>query len=154
MLFFLVTPEYSNIQSNIKKVKIHLENGIAEIFDQHQDLISRINNNIVEIEVNSKKIIFILHDAICIILTKGLGEIKTTSVYIYAQRVQELNSNISLYEMVKEYKEKNQNVERILEQLKEQQIQSEIVKMNIKLNLLKNEIKFLKKIIVFIKEIK
>ena len=52
MLFFLATSEYNNIQSNTTKVKVHLTNGIAEILDQHQDLMGLIENNILEIETN------------------------------------------------------------------------------------------------------
>jgi hypothetical protein len=40
MLFSLATPEYNNLQSNTTKVKVHLRN-VAEIFDQHQDLMGK-----------------------------------------------------------------------------------------------------------------
>jgi hypothetical protein len=49
MLFLLNTPEYTNVQSNTTKVKVHLKNGVAEILDQHQDLMGRVENNIVEL---------------------------------------------------------------------------------------------------------
>ena len=52
MLFLLATPEYNNIQSNTTKVRVHLRNGVAEIFDQHQDLMGKIDNNILEVETN------------------------------------------------------------------------------------------------------
>jgi hypothetical protein len=38
MYFHLATPEYNKVQQNTTKVKVHLRTGIAEIFDQHQDL--------------------------------------------------------------------------------------------------------------------
>ncbi len=52
MLFFLATPEYNQVQSNTTKIKVHLSTGIAEILEQHQDLMGKIDNDIVEIETN------------------------------------------------------------------------------------------------------
>ena len=51
MLFLLATPEYNNIQSNTTKVKVHLRNGVAEILEQHQDLMGKVENNLLEIEM-------------------------------------------------------------------------------------------------------
>ena len=74
MLFLLATPEYTNVQSNTTKVKVHLRNGVAEVFDLHQDLMGRIDNNIVEIETNFEnrleKILFVLQDAVFIVSNK------------------------------------------------------------------------------------
>ena len=50
MLFFLAAPEYNQIQSNTTRILVHLSSGVAEIYEQHQDLIGRIQNDIVEIE--------------------------------------------------------------------------------------------------------
>ena len=47
MLFSLATPEYTHIQSNTTKVRVHLRSGVAEIFEQHQDLMGKIDNNII-----------------------------------------------------------------------------------------------------------
>ena len=78
MLFLLNTPEYTNVQSNTTKVKVHLKNGVAEILDQHQDLMGRVENNIVEIETNfenkTEKNLFVLQDAVFIVSTKGLDK--------------------------------------------------------------------------------
>ena len=52
MLFLLATPEYNNIQSNTTKVRVHLRSGIAEIYELHQDVMGKVENNIVEIETN------------------------------------------------------------------------------------------------------
>ena len=49
MLFFLATPEYNQVQSNTTKIKVHLSSGVAEIYDQHQDLMGRVDNNLLEI---------------------------------------------------------------------------------------------------------
>jgi hypothetical protein len=52
MLFLLATPEYTNVQSNTTKVKVHLRNGVAEVFNLHQDLMGRVDNDIVEIKLS------------------------------------------------------------------------------------------------------
>ena len=98
MLFLLATPEYNNVQSNTTKVRVHLRSGIAEIFEQHQDLMGKVDNNIVEIETNFEnkleKIWFVLQDAVFIVSNqKGNAaasafENEGTGVYIYAKRVQ------------------------------------------------------------------
>jgi len=71
MLFLLATPEYNNVQSNTTKVRVHLRSGVAEIFEQHQDLMGKIDNDIVEIETNFEnrleKIWFVLQDAVFIV---------------------------------------------------------------------------------------
>ena len=157
MLFFLATPEYNNIQSNTTKVRVHLKNGVAEIFDQHQDLMGRVDNNIVEIEVNTEKTLFILQDAVFVVSTKGLdktAELKGTSVYIYARRAQEIKSNVSLDEIAKQYDQKNAEIERFSNQLVEENTESGKTRINSKLTLLKDELGFLKKVILMIKELK
>ena len=77
MLFLLATPEYNNVQSNTTKVRVHLRSGIAEIFEQHQDLMGKIDNNIVEIETNFEnkleKIWFVLQDAVFIVSNQKEG---------------------------------------------------------------------------------
>ena len=76
MLFLLATPEYNNVQSNTTKVRVHLRNGVAEVFDQHQDLMGKVDNNIVEIETNFEKkvekLLFVLQDAVFIVSNQGL----------------------------------------------------------------------------------
>jgi len=157
MLFFLATPEYNNTQSNTTKVRVHLKNGVAEIFDQHQDLMGRVDNNIVEIEVNTEKTLFILQDAVFVVSTKGLdktAELKGTSVYIYARRAQEIKSNVSLDEIAKQYDQKNAEIERFSNKLVEESSESGKTRINSKLTLLKDELGFLKKVTLMIKELK
>ena len=92
MLFLLATPEYNNIQSNTTKVRVHLRNGVAEIFDQHQDLMGKIDNNILEVETNFEnrveKLLFVLQDAVFIVSNQGLdvnSDNKGTGIYVYAK---------------------------------------------------------------------
>jgi F0F1-type ATP synthase epsilon subunit len=157
MLFFLATPEYNNVQSNTTKVKVHLKNGVAEIFDQHQDLMGRVDNNIVEIESNSEKTLFILQDAVFVVSTKGLdktSEVKGTGVYVYARRAKEIKSTISLDEITKEFDKKNLEVEEITKIINDQTSESAKTRFNSKLILLKDEVAFLKKVLVMVKDLK
>jgi F0F1-type ATP synthase epsilon subunit len=113
MLFLLATPEYNNIQSNTTKVRVHLRNGVAEIFDQHQDLMGKIDNNILEVETNFEnkveKLLFVLQDGVFIVSNQGLdvnSENKGTGIYVYAKKVKEITSSVSVEDVSKEYEEK------------------------------------------------
>jgi F0F1-type ATP synthase epsilon subunit len=156
MFFLLNTPEYTNVQSNTTKVKVHLRNGVAEVFDQHQDLIGTIDNNIVEIETNFEnrleKILFVLQDAVFVVSNKGLdatAETKGTSVYIYAKRAKEINSSLSLEEMTKQYEQKNTQLESEIQKLA---TDGSAVSTNSKILLLQEETTFLKKVLTILKE--
>jgi hypothetical protein len=158
MLFLLATPEYNNIQSNTTKVKVHLRNGVAEILDQHQDLMGKVENNLLEIETNFEnkleKLLFVLQDAVFIVSNKGLEtniETKGTGVYVYAKRVREITSSTSVDEIVKQYDLKNSELEKEVAKL---ETESNSVKANSKIFLLKEEVEFLKKAVTIIKGLK
>lgn len=159
MLFLLATPEYNNVQSNTTKVKVHLRNGVAEIFDQHQDLMGKVDNNLIEIETNfenrSEKILFVLQDAVFIVSNKGLdttAENRGTGVYVYAKRVREITPTISLEEISKQYEQKNADLE--AEMQKFAGADSSEKPMNAKIFVLKEEVDFLKKVLAVVKDLK
>lgn len=105
MYFFLSSPEYKNWQNNVLKVNVHLTSGIAQILENHQDLLGKVENNFVEIENNFEnkleKLKFILQDGVFIVSRKGL-ESEGMSVYIYAKRAYELNSGLSTNSIIQE----------------------------------------------------
>ena len=161
MLFLLATPEYTNVQSNTTKVKVHLRNGVAEVFDQHQDLMGRIDNNIVEIETNFEnrleKSLFVLQDAVFIVSNKGLdpnAETQATSVYVYAKRAKEIGSNLSIDELSKQYEQKNTELENETLKLSAQNADPLDKVINAKIFVLKDEVTFLKKVVTIVKELK
>jgi len=163
MLFLLATPEYNNIQSNTTKVKVHLRNGIAEIFDLHQDLMGKVENNLVEIETNFEnkleKFLFILQDAVFIVSTKGLEsnvDFKGTSVYIYAKNVRQITSSTSVEEMNKQYEQKNAELEKETEKLNNLDSGTSNSKafLTSKIILLKDEVEFLQRAVTIIKDLK
>ena len=148
MLFLLATPEYNNVQSNTTKVRVHLRSGIAEIFEQHQDLMGKVDNNIVEIETNFEnkieKTSFVLQDAVFIVSNQQEGkEEEGTGVYVYAKRVREITPSLSLeaFETEKQ-KLESDNIDPLDQNL------------NAKLFVLKDEVDFLKKVVSVVKESK
>ena len=164
MLFLLATPEYNNVQSNTTKVRVHLRSGIAEIFEQHQDLMGKVDNNIVEIETNFEnkleKIWFVLQDAVFIVsnqkgnATGSVFESEGTGVYIYAKRVQEINSSVSMEELSKQYDEKVKLFETEKQSLIGENIDVSDETSNSKLMVIKDEIDFIKKVMAVVKDFK
>jgi|TARA_B100000035_G_scaffold250165_1_gene219097 hypothetical protein len=159
MLFLLATPEYNNIQSNATKVRVHLRNGVAEIFDQHQDLMGKIDNNIVEIETNFEnkveKLLFVLQDAVFIVSNQGLdanSDEKGTGIYVYAKKVKEITSNVSIEDVAKEYEDKKISLE--LENQKLGTDEETDKAINSKIFVLKDEVKFLEKVVTVVKDLK
>jgi exopolysaccharide biosynthesis predicted pyruvyltransferase EpsI len=171
MLFLLSTPEYNKLQSNTTKVKVHLKNGIAEILDQHQDLMGKVENNLLEIESSFEnkleKFLFILQDAVFIVSTKGLestAETRGTGVYVYARRVREINQNTSADDILKQYEQKKTELE--LAKAKEEKLKEEKSKettksaksstlvVNSRIFLLEEEVEFLKRASIIIKDLK
>jgi len=159
MLFLLATPEYNKVQINTTKVKVHLRTGIAEIFDQHQDLMGKVENNIVEIETNFEnkleKFLFILQDAVFVVSTKGLDEeYKGTGIYIYAKSAREINSSFSIEDLAKQYEQKKDQLEKQLEVVAGQMTTSQANILNSKILLLKDDVEFLRKALVIVKGLK
>ena len=164
MLFLLATPEYNNVQSNTTKVRVHLRSGIAEIFEQHQDLMGKVDNNIVEIETNFEnkleKIWFVLQDAVFIVSNQkgdsaaSAFENEGTGVYIYAKRVKEINSSVSMEDLSKQYDEKVSLFEAEKQKLVDENIDVSDETSNSKLMVIKDEIDFIKKVMAVIKDFK
>jgi len=159
MLFLLATPEYNKVQINTTKVKVHLRTGIAEIFDQHQDLMGKVENNIVEIETNFEnkleKFLFILQDAVFIVSTKGLDEeYKGTGIYIYAKSAREINSSFSIEDLAKQYEQKKTLLETQLQLVAGQLTTSQANILNSKILLLKDDVEFLRKALLIVKGLK
>ena len=158
MLFLLATSEYNNVQLNTTKVRVHLRNGVAEIFNQHQDLMGKVENNLVEIETNFENKIerfsFILQDAVFIVSNQGLEgtlDYKGTGVYVYAKKVREVTSNLSIDEISKQYEQKKIELETELEKLNDT---PDNKALNSKILLLKEDVEFLRRSLTIIKGIK
>lgn len=159
MLFLLATPEYNNVQSNTTKVRVHLRNGVAEVFDQHQDLMGKIDNNILEVETNFEnkieKLLFVLQDAVFIVSNQGLdvnSDNKGTGIYVYAKKVKEITSSVSVDEVSKEYEDKKTSLE--MENQKLGSDEEENKAINSKIFVLKDEVEFLEKVVTVVKDLK
>jgi hypothetical protein len=161
MLFLLATPEYTTIQSNTTKVRVHLRNGVAEIYEQHQDLMGKVENNLVEIETSSEnrteKLSFVLQDAVFIVSNQGLdnsSDYKGTSIYIYAKKSKDIGLSSAFEEISKEYEQKKILLDSELEKLslKENSALEKII--NSKILLLQEDVEFLKKSLAITKDSK
>ena len=159
MLFLLATPEYNSIQSNTTKVRVHLRNGVAEVFDQHQDLMGKIDNNILEVETNFEnkieKLLFVLQDAVFIVSNQGSdvnSDNKGTGIYVYAKKVKEITSSVSVDEVSKEYEDKKTSLE--MENQKLGSDEEENKAINSKIFVLKDEVEFLEKVVTVVKDLK
>jgi len=161
MFFFLATPEYNNIQSNITKVRVHLNTGIAEIFDQHQDLMGKVENDIVEVETLNdnrvEKFLFILQDGIFVVSTKGLDPKNSTGtgVYIYARQARVINSDFSLEEVAKKYEQKSTELEIQNQKYNEAGSNSALGKsLATKILLIESEVKYFERVMAIVKSLK
>lgn len=160
MQFSLATPEDSKkILSNVTTVKINLTTGVVEILEKHQDLLGKVSLDLIEVESNqdnkSEKFKFLVQDALVIVSNKGFNsELNSeTGVYIFAKRVLEITSSISLDELSKKVEQKLSKLE-VEKQalLDENNLGSNLEKIKTKIFVLEDELKFEKKVISILKE--
>jgi F0F1-type ATP synthase epsilon subunit len=166
MQFSLATPEDSKKSlSNATRIKLHLSTGIVEILEKHQDLLGKINIDLLEVEKTDEnkleKIRFIVQDALVIVSTKGFNTDLTpqTGVYIYAKRVLELTANLSIDEWNKKLEQKVLKLDTEKQRLNDTTTSSGVInpnfaKMKTKIFLLEEELEFDKKVLTFIKNSK
>jgi F0F1-type ATP synthase epsilon subunit len=157
MQFFLTSPDYNKTQTNVTKVRVSLRTGIAEILENHQDLMGKVENNVVEIETNFEgrveKFLFVLQEGVFIVSNGGLDpnatekqEIGETVVYLYSSRAIEINNNTSIEDLIKEEDQKRETVEK--------QLSTAVPGRNSQLLLVQADILFLEKAVMRIKEFK
>lgn len=163
MLFFLATPEYNQLQSNTTKIRVHLSTGIAEILDQHQDLMGKIDNDMIEIETNFdnkiEKTKYLVQEGVFVVSRKNTISANAnaepeTAVYVYAKRAKAINSELSLEAISKDYEEKKERFEKEQQKsIEEKDTPNSYAKLtNSKLILLREELDFLKKLMIIVKE--
>jgi hypothetical protein len=167
MFFSISSSDYNKTLANITRVKVHLRTGIIEVLDNHQDLLGNVENDFVEVETISdnkkESFSFVLQEGIFIVSTKGLEEEPAkrlgTTIYIYARRIEELNSQFSFDAIVKEYEEKLRKTEELRQQQKKfLEFAKENPESNLqfisgtKLALLESEVKFLEKLLTIQKK--
>ena len=77
-----------------------------------------------------------------------------TGVYIYAKRVKEINSSVSMEELSKQYDEKVSLFEAEKQKLVDENIDVSDETSNSKLMVIKDEIDFIKKVMAVVKDFK
>ena len=164
MKFSLATPEDTKkVLANATKVKAHLTTGIVEILDKHQDLLGQVSINLLEVESNddnkSEKFKFILQDGVVIVSTKGLksptgpAQLPETGVYVYAKRIIEVNSSISIEDLSKKVEQKSKKLETEKSELADAS-SANMAKIRARVLYLEDELKFDQKVLQFIKELR
>jgi hypothetical protein len=118
----------------------------------------KVENNLVEIETNFEnkieKFLFVLQDAVFIVSNKGLEgtlDYKGTGVYVYAKKVREITSGLSIDELTKQYETKKASLDLEIEKIDEKETNKAL---NSKILLLREDLEFLRKSIAIIKGIK
>ena len=164
MKFSLATPEDTKkVLANATKVKAHLTTGIVEILDKHQDLLGQVSINLLEVESNddnkSEKFKFILQGGVVIVSTKGFkpesGPIQPpeTGVYVYAKRIVEINTALSVDAVSKRVEQKSTKLE--LERFLLTEAESgKASTIKAKILYLEDELIFEKIVLQFIKELR
>ena len=107
-----------------------------------------------------EKIWFVLQDAVFIVSNQkgdsaaSAFENEGTGVYIYAKRVKEINSSVSMEELSKQYDEKVSLFEAEKQKLVDENIDVSDETSNSKLMVIKDEIDFIKKVMAVVKDFK
>jgi hypothetical protein len=164
MKFSLATPEETKkVLANATKVKVHLTTGIVEILDKHQDLLGQIGINLLEVESNadnkSEKFKFILQDGVVIVSTQGLkaptgpAQVPETTVYVYAKRIVEVNTTLSLDEFSKKVELKSLKLD-VEKQFLAEVPGGKMSTTKARVLYLEDELKFDKSVVQFIKELR
>jgi hypothetical protein len=125
MKFYLFAPgettpdKVDRLLLDVIKVKAFLTNGVVEIFESHQNLMGKIENNVVEVEYNSQnksvKEIFVLDDALFGVAEDFSKEFLSTEkedtneicVFLFTKSVRELNEKSSIEAIQDEYEKKS-----------------------------------------------
>lgn len=136
MFFLFYGPSSIEGQTNIVKVRAVLKTGIIEIYPGHQDLIGKVDNNLVEVyrSIDNNtiiKTILLVQDAILIVSQKGIKNPKgleafaksnaldkSTNVFLFAYNAQEIRSDIPIQPIVKDIEEKKLELEICEKELK------------------------------------
>ena len=161
MLFFLSAAEYNNVQNNTTKVKVHLNGGIAEILEQHQDLMGRIDNNIIEIETffenRVEKLLFILQDAVFVVSNKGLDskeEEKGTFVAVLGDKSREITESVTAASIASEIERSKASITNETALYNAMIGQPVAVSINSKIYLLQQELSFLERMSFIVEDMR
>lgn len=156
MKFFIGTPDYNKVFENATRIKAFLRTGPAEIYENHQDLLGKIKNNLLEIDTlidgKVQKTIYLVQEAVFIVSSKGKKE---TASYSYGNRIQEINNNILINDLKTEIEEKKESIEMESKKLIERNLDEPLSKMvQSTIVSLQDDIDFLQKVISLVKECK
>ncbi|MCR9073244.1 MAG: hypothetical protein NXI18_16175 [Alphaproteobacteria bacterium] len=162
MLFLLSTPEYTTTQKNATRVKVHLRNGVAEIYDKHQDLMGKVENNFVEVETvfenKSEKFVFIVQEGVFVVSNKGLENDNSnneTGVYLYAKKIYEMGPNLSIDKLSELYDEKKAQLDNKIDEVENKKDSQKVdLLLNSRIIILQEDVEFLRRTLILLKDMK
>ena len=144
--------------SNCLNLKIALTTGQCQVLPNHLPLVGSINTDIVEVEslndLNEKlKTSYLLQDAVVVITQdqEALSDGDKTAVYIYARRMLDLSSTLSIEELSKNLSEKEKSYAFELNEFRANG-ENEGQLASSKMMILSKEITFLQKACLLLKE--
>lgn len=104
MQVLIISPDYTSMEYFATKVKVRLQSGEAEFYEQHQELVGKINNDLVQVERTFENKVetssFVIQEGAVIVTTPDKGEENTDSpnpsnktyIYIYSKKALPINS--------------------------------------------------------------
>lgn len=154
MKFFIGTPDYNKVFENTVRVKAYLRTGPAEIYENHQDLLGKIKNNLLEIDTitdgKTEKHMFVVQEAVFIVSSKGKEE---TTSYSYGNRIQEISANTPIDELKKEIEDKKELLETESKKLLEKELEEPLSKLiQSTIISLQDDVDFVQKILAVMNE--
>jgi F0F1-type ATP synthase epsilon subunit len=113
----VTTPEFSNRHENVKKVRIELKSGIAEVFPNHQDLLGTIGIGIIQIEesIDDKSIIstYVSQDGLVTIDNSKSQNIETTVIDILSAQTVQITKELTYDYSNEKYEETKAELDKL-----------------------------------------
>lgn len=143
MIVTLASGGFAKVFSNVLSVNVSLRNGSAQILPNHQDLIGKVENNLLQIntENDSEKTNVFIQDGIFIVS----NEEGKTSVYIFSKRILDFDktgkNRNQLDELKKELENKKQQI--LVKKEKQEKNPNLVSSLAAGLTILEDETKFI-----------
>jgi hypothetical protein len=172
MYLILVGTGYDQIYPNVGKVKLHLTSGLAEVLNNHEEMVGEIRKNFVEIETSSEgtglkneKFLYFIQEG-AFIITKQVNQMGLPipsgekTLYLYAKHIVEIESKNStlINSIEKILKEKKELLEKTKLNLQEEESEKSRLPNNgkkiieIQIKQINEDIAFFEKALLLIKD--
>lgn len=118
----VTTPEFSNRHENVKRVRVELKSGIAEIYPNHQDLLGTIALGEVQIEelIDEKSVIstYIAQDGLVTIDNSKSQNTEKTVIDIFSTQSIQITKELKYEYCNEKYDESKEELDKIFNLIK------------------------------------